>query len=228
MAAKVCVVCGADVSSQRRVKDPQGNYYCQVCYDAKLADRRARATGNPEVDFECGTCRRFFAVEDVYDEGGTIICKACFATRVRPSRKTAEEHEPAAAEASMPAAPESEPALAEAPAKPAAEAALPLAVSQPETPQPAAPEIDLAPAAPEPVANAGEPEPPPFPHTPIAAVEWHVHDKGQSLGPFPEPEFLAAVRRGDFSTAASIWKEGMGDWSPIIKLEQALGYPLSS
>jgi hypothetical protein len=33
---KVCVVCGKDVSQADRIKDPQGNYYCQPCWQASL------------------------------------------------------------------------------------------------------------------------------------------------------------------------------------------------
>jgi len=38
---KICCACNADVANQRRVKDPQGNYFCQPCYDAKLQEKLA-------------------------------------------------------------------------------------------------------------------------------------------------------------------------------------------
>src|SRR5277367_5367974 len=40
---KICCACNADVGNQRRVKDPQGNYYCQPCYDAKRQEKFATA-----------------------------------------------------------------------------------------------------------------------------------------------------------------------------------------
>jgi membrane associated rhomboid family serine protease len=32
-AVKVCVKCGRDVAHEKRVKDPQGRYYCAACYE---------------------------------------------------------------------------------------------------------------------------------------------------------------------------------------------------
>jgi hypothetical protein len=40
--AKRCVVCGNDVATIARVKDPFGNYFCQACYDQQA--RAARQT----------------------------------------------------------------------------------------------------------------------------------------------------------------------------------------
>ncbi|MGN6366944.1 MAG: hypothetical protein ACTHN5_01655 [Phycisphaerae bacterium] len=40
---KICVGCSADVANQKRVKDAQGNYYCQGCYEARLAEKKAGA-----------------------------------------------------------------------------------------------------------------------------------------------------------------------------------------
>jgi hypothetical protein len=33
--AKICTICGIDVSQTRRVKDSKGNYYCQSCYSKR-------------------------------------------------------------------------------------------------------------------------------------------------------------------------------------------------
>jgi hypothetical protein len=33
--AKVCSICSVDVSTQKRVKDAQGRYYCHICWNAK-------------------------------------------------------------------------------------------------------------------------------------------------------------------------------------------------
>jgi hypothetical protein len=39
---KVCIECGIDVSSTRRVKDVSGQYRCQACYDGRLAAAQQR------------------------------------------------------------------------------------------------------------------------------------------------------------------------------------------
>lgn len=41
--AKLCVVCGEDVAGKKRMKDPQGHYYCEPCYSAKLAKNKAKS-----------------------------------------------------------------------------------------------------------------------------------------------------------------------------------------
>lgn len=38
---KICCACNADVSGKKRVKDPQGHYYCQACYDARAQQKHA-------------------------------------------------------------------------------------------------------------------------------------------------------------------------------------------
>ncbi len=37
---KICVGCSADVSNKKRVKDTEGNYYCQSCYEAKSGAKK--------------------------------------------------------------------------------------------------------------------------------------------------------------------------------------------
>lgn len=44
-SAKICKLCGMDVSHNRRVKDPKGNYYCAECYEA--ATERLAKTRQP-------------------------------------------------------------------------------------------------------------------------------------------------------------------------------------
>jgi hypothetical protein len=41
--AKLCTVCGEDVAGKKRMKDPQGHYYCETCYSAKLAKNKAKS-----------------------------------------------------------------------------------------------------------------------------------------------------------------------------------------
>ena len=53
---KVCVSCKKDVANAKRVKDPQGRYYCASCHEA-LTKKKAEATapvaagGGDEYDF---------------------------------------------------------------------------------------------------------------------------------------------------------------------------------
>lgn len=48
---KICASCGIDVSSLTRTRDPQGNYYCQPCWDELVHAHRAaqQANSNPEI-----------------------------------------------------------------------------------------------------------------------------------------------------------------------------------
>ncbi len=79
---KQCYVCGQDVSRQPRTKDANGNYYCQPCYDSAMAESRGvTATSEQSGGYTCATCGEAFGVNDVYDDGGTVICKACHGAR---------------------------------------------------------------------------------------------------------------------------------------------------
>jgi hypothetical protein len=44
--AKLCTVCGQDVASKKRVKDPEGRYYCEPCFQTRRAAAGA-AKGQP-------------------------------------------------------------------------------------------------------------------------------------------------------------------------------------
>lgn len=43
-SAKVCALCGEDVSGKPRTKDPNGRYFCAECYQGLLARKRAKKT----------------------------------------------------------------------------------------------------------------------------------------------------------------------------------------
>ena len=43
---KICCACSADVAKKKRVKDTQGNYYCEPCYAGKRADKGIGVAGN--------------------------------------------------------------------------------------------------------------------------------------------------------------------------------------
>jgi len=46
-AAKVCVVCGEDVSAKPRTKDGKGRYFCTACYERAVAGKHARHAEPP-------------------------------------------------------------------------------------------------------------------------------------------------------------------------------------
>ena len=43
--AKVCTACRKDLRGQKRVKDPQGRYYCESCYAARTTGKNSHGTG---------------------------------------------------------------------------------------------------------------------------------------------------------------------------------------
>ncbi len=43
--AKVCIVCRKDLRGQKRIKDPQGRYYCESCYAARITGKNLHGTG---------------------------------------------------------------------------------------------------------------------------------------------------------------------------------------
>lgn len=46
-SAKTCTKCGVDVAGKPRVKDPQGRYLCQPCFDAVKAAKAERPRASP-------------------------------------------------------------------------------------------------------------------------------------------------------------------------------------
>lgn len=87
--AKVCTACGIEVAGRKRTKDPAGHYFCQPCWDAKLA---AAAKGQPgagvatgdaaePTDFPCASCGTLGGPDDVYDDNGRYVCKSCWETQ---------------------------------------------------------------------------------------------------------------------------------------------------
>jgi len=47
--AKICGICGTDVTSKSRVKDAQGNYFCKACIDKQQGGAKAPAPGAPKA-----------------------------------------------------------------------------------------------------------------------------------------------------------------------------------
>jgi hypothetical protein len=51
MPSKICVSCGLDVSTQKRVKDPKGQYYCHPCWNVKVNPNRGNVAAPPTATF---------------------------------------------------------------------------------------------------------------------------------------------------------------------------------
>ena len=113
---KQCAVCGTDVSGRKRTKDPEGNYYCEPCWGAKVAERRHRPppTGDDAVREEslddllelatsasvgpsdtpaaapllsCSACGGAFTYAHVTTVNGRTVCTDCIAGPA-PSRQS--------------------------------------------------------------------------------------------------------------------------------------------
>ncbi len=76
---KQCSVCAADITSAKRMKDPDGKYYCQPCSKRWIEAARRNETNAVVVNtYSCSVCRQSFVAEDVWDQGGAYICKNCY------------------------------------------------------------------------------------------------------------------------------------------------------
>jgi hypothetical protein len=67
--AKVCAVCGKDVSGHRRFKDSRG-YICRECNQAeKAADREGKV--------QCPDCKRYIKPAGLIGYKGRLVCRSC-------------------------------------------------------------------------------------------------------------------------------------------------------
>jgi formylglycine-generating enzyme required for sulfatase activity len=80
--SKTCAACGCDVSSQRRVKDSQGRYFCEPCV-ARLAEKRER-DNDPSTPADvppplfCEQCSGQFPEHLLkLAEDGRVLCRRC-------------------------------------------------------------------------------------------------------------------------------------------------------
>jgi hypothetical protein len=69
--AKICCVCGADVSGKRRMKDGTGRYWC---YECGAADQLKRGTG---MVMTCPRCQKQYPPIQMVKEGEDYLCRAC-------------------------------------------------------------------------------------------------------------------------------------------------------
>ena len=85
---KLCQVCGTDVASQKRIKDPQGLYYCHPCYAKRrqaASEASAATVPAPANDlFACADCKKLVPQKLITNDDGVFLCQACFAKRRAP------------------------------------------------------------------------------------------------------------------------------------------------
>lgn len=76
---KVCFICGADVTHTRHAKDPDNNYLCQSCWQARNPVQRAMFS---VPSLECAMCHARLAEADSHEYDGRTLCRDCLG-RVR-------------------------------------------------------------------------------------------------------------------------------------------------
>ncbi len=71
-SSKRCVNCDRDVTSQKRMKDSSGRYWCVTCGEA---DRLKKGQG---ADVACSSCGETFAPAQLTKYGAARLCNACY------------------------------------------------------------------------------------------------------------------------------------------------------
>lgn len=74
-----------------------------------------------------------------------------------------------------------------------------------------------------PGAGSGAVAPPP-PPPPVPSVLYHLSQGGQSQGPFPLEQLVAAVARGELNAATLVWSAGMSGWTAAGEVPALRGY----
>ena len=114
---KNCVICGKDVTQIKRVKDPQGRYYCAPCYDTAMAQSPAAPAAAPQPDapaddpYElkdapkaaaaevaksaCSGCKAILPAERLRFVDGAFYCVTCLAKQqnAKSTKRKAEAKE---------------------------------------------------------------------------------------------------------------------------------------
>lgn len=95
--AKICCICGADVTGKRRYKDKQGRYYCPDC-NLIDTERQPPAPPPPSV---CVDCQKTFPREQLAEENGQLICETCRNERIAREKRERARIAAAQAEAEL-------------------------------------------------------------------------------------------------------------------------------
>jgi hypothetical protein len=51
-------------------------------------------------------------------------------------------------------------------------------------------------------------------------MQWYFSKNGSQLGPVEQSELLTKISSGDISQTDMVWREGMGDWQPVSKVNE--------
>ncbi len=94
--AKVCFICGKDVTHLKHTKDLDNNYLCMDCWENRNPAQRA-SFNIPTV--ECSICHATFAEGEGFERDGEPICRDC--NRVLDKDKKSKADAPSMAEASL-------------------------------------------------------------------------------------------------------------------------------
>ncbi len=78
--AKVCCVCGANVSGRQRMRDREGRYWCMTCGEA---DKKHQSSHGEAVGGLCAVCGDHFPDNQLTRFEGTKFCHACARKRYR-------------------------------------------------------------------------------------------------------------------------------------------------
>jgi DNA-directed RNA polymerase subunit RPC12/RpoP len=81
---KLCVICGADVAGQPRMKDKNGSYFCIPC--GKADSNRKHSVGTP-----CKECGDKFPDEQLLLHNGEKVCEGCLNRRRERQRENSRK-----------------------------------------------------------------------------------------------------------------------------------------
>ncbi|MFI5380535.1 MAG: hypothetical protein ACHRHE_14660 [Tepidisphaerales bacterium] len=94
--AKVCFICGKDVTHLKHTKDLDNNYLCMDCWENRNPDQRA-SFNIPTI--ECSICHATFVEGEGFERDGKPVCRDC--NRVLGREKEGDRERLAASEGSL-------------------------------------------------------------------------------------------------------------------------------
>src|SRR5829696_8959019 len=68
---KLCARCGRDVTHEKRVRAPGGEYFCPGCWSEAAAEYGGSAA------YTCAVCGGSFTADQIFQDGDRLICRAC-------------------------------------------------------------------------------------------------------------------------------------------------------